>query len=350
MRTAFNAFTAFTTALTARTVEAACAAPSIHNSQPWQFEADGDELILRGVPDRALSVADPHARALYISCGAALLNVRVALRACGLDPQVRLLPHPEYPFDVLAVIRATPGQPATAGERNLFQSIWRRHTDRGPYSARPVPSMVMAGLRKSAAAEDATLRQLDRGDTAAVLRLAARAGQELARDAGHRGELRRWLNSGGDDGIPDWALPAPPQRLPSPVRDGDFLAVAPAGPAGLRARAAYERCAQLAVLTTEHDEPEDWLMAGQALQRVLLVATLNMLSASFLFHVIERDDLRDAAERSWPWPENPQMIIRLGYGAGAMPTPRRSADSVMHSAAPAFSLPAARPGTGLRAR
>jgi len=315
----------------AHTVEAAAAAPSIHNSQPWQFAANGDELLLHGVPDRALSVSDPSARALYVSCGAALMNARVALRASGLDPQIRLLPHPDYPFDVLAVIKATQGTPPTAGELNLYQSIWRRHTDRGPYSSRPIPRVVMAGLQKSAAAENATLRKLSRGDTAVVLGLAARASHELAADGDHRDELRRWLNSDAEDGIPDWALPASPQSTPSPVRHVDFLA---ASAAAGRPRAEYERHPQLAVLTTAADEPADWLTGGLALEHVLLVATLNGLSASFLSQILERDDMLEAAHRSWPWPEHPQMIMRLGYGDGAMPTPRRSLDSVMHSADP----------------
>jgi nitroreductase len=304
---------------TARIVDAACAAPSIHNSQPWQFEAAGDELRLRGVAGRALSVADPDARALYISCGAALFNARIAARRAGLTSDVIVLPHPEYPFDVLAVLKFTRGQGPSPGEAKLYGAIWQRHTNRGPYSPARIPRILVAGLQKSAVAEDATLRMLDRPDTAAVLELAADAGQELAASRAHQDELRRWIRDGADYGIPSWALPARPARAPGPVRDADLLAAAPRR----GARADYERHPQIAVLTTEHDEPADWLRAGEALQHVLLVATLNGLSASFLYQVIERDDML-GGERTWPWPEHPQMVIRLGYGHRAVPTPRRS--------------------------
>jgi hypothetical protein len=64
---------------------------------------------------------------------------------------------------------------------------------------------------------------------------------------------------------------------------------------------------------------------------VLLVATLNGLSASFLYQIIEHDDTRPAGERSWPWPEHPQMILRLGYGTPALPTPRRDLADVVQS-------------------
>ena len=199
---------------TARIVEAACAAPSLHNSQPWQFEAAGDELILRGAVDRALWVADPDARALYISCGAALFNARIAARRAGLDSDVTLLPHPEHPFDVLAVMRLTRGQDPSPGEAKLYEAIWQRHTNRRPYSPARIPRILVAGLQKSAVAEDATLRMLNRQDTAAVLDLAADAGQELAASRAHQDELRRWIKNGADDGIPPWALPDRPAAHP----------------------------------------------------------------------------------------------------------------------------------------
>jgi hypothetical protein len=316
----------FTNDLTTRIVEAAAAAPSLHNSQPWQFEAAGDELRLYGLLDRALPVADPDARALYISCGAALFNARLAARVAGLETDVSLLPHPGYPLDVLAVMRARAGRAPTTAEGKLYESIWRRHTNRRPYSSRQIPRMLIAGLQKSAEAEQARLRPLSRHDTSTVLGVAAQAGQELAADPAHQGELTRWIGDSGVDGIPSWALPAPPERTPSPVRDADLLA---ASPHVSHVRAAYERNPQVAVLTTDSDEPEDWLRAGQALQHVLLVATLNGLSASFLYHLIERDDMRQDGERSWRGPDHVQMIIRLGYGPGTFPTPRRSPADIM---------------------
>jgi nitroreductase len=309
-------------------IAAATAAPSLHNSQPWRFSVAGEELRISAAPDRALWVADPSARALYMSCGAAVFNARVAIRALGRVPQVCLLPHPAYAFDVLAVIRAVPGAPATAAERALRDSIWRRHTNRGPYSEKEIPAWVRGQLVAAAAAEHASLRQLNRADAAVVLALADEAGRELAADAEHETELRRWIGTDRSDGIPVEALPSQPACTPSPVRHGDFLA---ARPDRRRTVAAYERFPQLAVLTTETDEPADWLTAGQALEHVLLTATRHGVSASFLYQVIERDDMRedeDAAPR-WPWPEHRQMILRLGYGAPAVPAPRRDLDAVM---------------------
>src|SRR5215472_19388745 len=92
-----------------RIIEAGSAAPSIHNTQPWRFHVAADDVLeVWADPDRALSVADPRARALYLSCGAALFNVRTAIRMTGFSPLVWPLPHPVFAPLVLAVVQAEP--------------------------------------------------------------------------------------------------------------------------------------------------------------------------------------------------------------------------------------------------
>src|SRR5215472_11475636 len=129
-------------------VLAAGSAPSLHNTQPWQFSLIDDHLLLCADSDRALWVSDPTARALYISCGAALFSARVALRALGYEAQVRLLPHPEYPFTVLAVIDFAAGRSPTTAEIGLYEALWERRTNRGPFSEERVPESVLELLRQ----------------------------------------------------------------------------------------------------------------------------------------------------------------------------------------------------------
>ncbi len=319
-----------------RIVESAAAAPSIHNTQPWQFAVAADDLLeIRADPDRALWVGDPRGRALYLSCGAALLNVRTAIRMTGFNPLVWPLPQPEFAPTVIAAIQAGPGRPPTLGERELYQAIWQRHTDRGPFTAELITQSQRAALEQAASREHATLRMLTKPDAVTVLRLAAEASAELADDVDHRIELQRWIAAGNrDDGIPADALPSAPSQAPGPVR-GDLAA---ASPAVSRPTATYEESPQLAVLTTAGDEAPDWLRAGQALQRVLLTATSCGLSASFLYQSIELRDMRRESAPAWPWNENPQMVIRLGYGKEIAATPRRTVDDVLtRTAAAHFS-------------
>jgi nitroreductase len=311
-----------------RIVESAAAAPSIHNTQPWHFEVTGDDVLtLQADPDRALWAGDPHARGLYLSCGAALFNIRTAIRAIGFNPRVWPLPHPSFSPLVLAVVQAEAGRPPTSAERDMYNAIWRRHTNRAPFTGERLADSVRAVLEQAADAEFASLRMLPDRDCATVLDLAEVAASELARDIDHQAELRDWIATGSDqDGIPAASLPPRPVRRPAPVRSADFEAAAPQA---WRPEGDYEARPQLAVLTTTRDEPADWLRAGQALQRVLLTATMHGVSASMLYQIIELHDVCGDAGPSWPWPEIPQMVLRLGYGPEPAATPRRSVDDVI---------------------
>jgi hypothetical protein len=236
----------------------------------------------------------------------------------------------------MASVQLSRGRPATLGERELFGSIWQRHTSRAPFSDQRVPDAVWLALEQAASAEFALLRPLDAADAARVLQIAADAEHELAEDFDHRVELARWIGADGDDGVPAAALGSRPDRDPAPVRDFGRAAPASPLPAG-----SYEPRPQLAVLATARDDPADWIRAGQALQRVLLTATVSGLAASFLYQPIELHDMRQSTGW-WPWPECPQIIVRLGYGPSDAGAPRRRVDDVLDRNA-GTAGPAARP-------
>jgi hypothetical protein len=309
-------------------IGAAAAAPSIHNTQPWRFRVTGDLIELHGDPDRMLWVADPRGRGLHLSCGAALVNLRLAIRTLSAKPLVWPLPDPQGEPTLLASVQLQSSRPADARERELFEMIGRRHSSRAPFSARPVPDATAAELEQAAGSEFALLRALNDRDAALVLELAAAADQALETDFDHRVELSRWIGTEGDDGVPADALAyrpdAGPASGPAPVRDFGYAAPAVERPAG-----RYEPRPQLAVLSTARDEPGDWLRAGQALQRVLLTAAGHGLATSLLYQPIERHDAEHQGGSWWPWPECPQVIIRFGYGPPGPGTPRRRVEDIL---------------------
>jgi hypothetical protein len=305
-------------------IGAASAAPSIHNTQPWRFRVTGDLIEVHGDPDRMLWVADPRGRALHLSCGAALYNLRLAIRMLGAKPLVWPLPDPQGEPTLLASVQLERSRPATSGEREMFEVIGQRHSSRAPFSSRPIPHEVQIGLEQAAESEFASLRMLNDRDASLVLELAAAASQALEADFDHRVELGRWIGAEGDDGVPAGALAYRPDAEPAPVRNFGYAAPAVERPVG-----HYEPWPRLAVLSTVRDEPGDWLRAGQALQCVLLTATRSGLATSLLYQPIERHDAEHQRAGWWPWPECPQVIIRFGYGPPGTGTPRRRVQDVL---------------------
>jgi nitroreductase len=305
-------------------VRAAVAAPSMHNAQPWRFRVRrGMRVIeLHADPARMLPYADPRGRGMHIGCGAALFNLRLAAAVAGCRAAVQPFPDPDQPL-LLAAVGFAGDYRADHAERELYSAIPHRRTNRGPFGGQPLPPAVQAELAEAARREDAILHILDHDEAVRVLHLAADAECGQLADPAYRAELARWVGGQRDsDGIPDSALGPRAAAGLTPVRD-----FAPARPVPVR-YASFEATPQLAVLSTRSSAPADWLRAGQALQRVLLTAAARGIATTPLTQPLETADAWLARDpRSGI--EEPQMILRLGYGRPVPPTPRRPVGEVL---------------------
>lgn len=145
-----------------------------------------------------------------------------------------------------------------------------------------------------------------------------------AREAEQEHWTRNTKTEAPVDGIPDYAFGPRDASEHATTRDFAGTRVIPG-----RARVLFENRPQLALLSTPGDRPTDWLHAGQALERVLLTATLHQVSASFATQPLEWPDLRWILRDPVYGTGHPQMIIRLGYGPSGPRTPRRPLDQVL---------------------
>jgi nitroreductase len=95
-----------------------------------------------------------------------------------------------------------------------------------------------------------------------------------------------------------------------------------------RASERFEPYPAIAVLSTEGDTALDWARAGQALQRVLLVATLLGIATTPMSQPLEIPELgellTDTGTGRWA-----QVILRLGYAQPSVSTPRRPLADVL---------------------
>ncbi|MGW2402736.1 Acg family FMN-binding oxidoreductase [Kitasatospora sp. NPDC001664] len=314
-----------TSTLTACTTEhllvtAAAAAPSIHNTQPWRFSlAPGTgTLTVHAVPHRALPLTDPDTRALHVSVGAALCNLRAAAVHLGREPVVRLLPRPDAPGQ-LATVRLA-GRPRLGLLRHpdLYRAIWRRRSCRLPFSPTPVPESVIDELAEAARLDGAELHRPAPAESARLLRLTAAADTRNALDPGRTAEtLARAARPGDALGVPAYASGPLDAAGLLPMRSFGDPRDRPS-----RDRVPFEPEPRLLLLTTRHDLRADWLRAGQALQHVLLLLTLHGLRASMLHQALEWPDLRALMTAGHPDRCAPQMLLRIGYGPTGFPTPR----------------------------
>jgi hypothetical protein len=289
----------------ARIIEAVQSAPSIFDKRPWDVVLAGekqDRVELYTVADGAADGPSP--REVAISSGAALYNLRLAIRVAGHEPSVWMLPglDQESPLIdhlgtgrvLVASVEIMPDRtaPPTAGVQELYEAMWLRHINPGQYAPQPVPLPLLVEMEDAAAEEHGWLRILHPRQQKAILRATVRGGELAARDV------------------------------------------------------------QLMTLSTDDDRPLDWLRAGQALQHALLTGTRYSMSmgsgrgeryrsslkyrlsdfhplhrpdrvpssygvtASFLTQSLERED-QQGISRRWPWPtffnEVPQVVLQVGF-------------------------------------
>jgi len=305
----------------AAVIAMAMRAPSLHNTQPWQFRLLGNAIELRADPDRWLRHSDPHGRELMISCGAALFGLRLGLRSLGLLPVTELLPDPAQP-GLAGRVRPAGHAAMNRVEAELIAAVPHRHTHRGAFVPGEVATRLLTALAGDAAAEGAELSLVDRADVTdqlVGLTAAAAAGQRTNPEL--TAETRGWVRppgSGARDGIPAWAIAGTtadaPGRLRLPQRDFGQQGTDQPGDAPPSATA---------VLSTAGDSPADWLRAGQALHRLLLRAATRWVFASLQSQPLESPRYRREVRDLLGITGHPHLLLQFGRSNTAPATPRR---------------------------
>ncbi|WP_435886523.1 Acg family FMN-binding oxidoreductase [Streptomyces hirsutus] len=312
-------------------VHDAVAAPSMHNAQPWRFlyHRRSRTFEVRADFERAMPHSDPDTRGIHLGCGAALLNLRAAIVHEGRHPETRLLPDPADQA-LLARVRLAGPTNDESGLGALYPAIHQRHSSRHPFEERRIPGAVREALGAAARVEGAALMFPTSWHLREVLEAVQEAEARNITDRGSDQDLARWTRidapsvSTTDDGVPHYAFGPRKRGGKAPMRDF-------AGPRQVAGRDAadFEQTPQLALISTDHDRPENWLRAGQAMQRVLLLATREGLSSSFATQPLEWTDLRWPLRDPMTGTGYTQVLLRLGYGPNGPGTPRRPVAEVL---------------------
>lgn len=310
----------FPDAETLRTVLAlASRAPSVHNTQPWQWQVRAESLHLYSDATRQLPNTDPDGRDLILSCGAALNHCVVALAAVGWRARVIRLPNPADQSH-LATIALFPYS-ADSLDIALAAAIPGRRTDRRHFSSWPVPVGDIALMAARAARNGVTLCQVDDIDKLHKI-VAQSVWDHMTHD--YLVELTAWSGRYASvAGVPARNTPKPDLRAKIPGR----IFAGPALEMSSDAPAADDNAVVLA-LGTRTDDRLAQLRAGEATSVVLLTATSMGLVGCPVTEPLELADTR-AAVRSNIFGDRdfPQMLLRVGWAPinadPLPPTPRR---------------------------
>jgi nitroreductase len=275
-------------------------APSIHDTQPWQWRVGAQGLHLYADADWRGPQADAEGRDVLLSCGASLHHCVVALAALGWRAKVKRLPDAAEP-EHLAELELYP-HPASTLDVALAAAIPRQRNDWRPYSSWPVSAADLALIGARTAGAGVTTRRV-----------------ETVQDVQHVVAQAVWRHRTGHDHAGE---SAPQSERHVTFADGPHWNTAKSD-----ADAAVDNAVVLA-LGTKDDSRLACLRAGEAMSVVLLSATALGLASCALDEPLESADVRDAMHANlFNIVGVPQILLRLGWppvGADPLPsTPRR---------------------------
>ena len=301
-------------------------APSVHNSQPWQWRVGEHSLHVYSDPDLHLPHTDPDARDLMLSCGAVLNHCVVALAALGWQSKIHRLPNPDEPHHLAAI--ELHRYPATEVDITLAAAIPRRRTDRRHYSSWPVPQGDLALMGARAARAGVSLRRVDEFDS--LKNLVSQAAIRHASDYDYLAELATWSGRyGATAGVPARSTPEsdPAATIPGRAFAGAVLAQTPEVD-------PTDDNAVVIALGTAADDDISRLRAGEATSLVLLTATALGLASCPITEPLEIPETRAAVRADvFGADRYPQMLLRIGWApVNADPlssTPRRPLSEVV---------------------
>jgi hypothetical protein len=309
-------------------VHLACRAPSLHNSQPWQWVAKGARLHLYVDQSRILPSTDKSGREAHIGCGAVLDHLSVAVAAAGWTANVDRFPDPNN-VDHLASLDFSPLSLVTDGHRLRANAILHRRTDRLPFDAPRSRESLNAMLRNAVDARTVHLDVLA-DDVRPELAEASRLTESLRmHDSSYHAELNWWTGHfETSDGIPRSSLVSAAESARVDV--GRSF---PVSAHDERAAGVGQDQSTVLVLSTDEDTRDDALVCGEALSAVLLECTLAGMATCTLSHLMDLQASRHLIGTLTGRAATPQLVIRVGeahlLGEPPAMTPRRPLRDVL---------------------
>lgn len=351
-------------------------APSIRNTQPWAFRILSNNTIeLYADTSRALTVVDPDGRQLIISCGATLGYLQITINYFGYKYKTELLSaSDEKKKDkrLLAKISISGGTESVSNNNNatnkqrgnntktnllqkedgdrLFGAIPKRRTNRFRFEDRNIPGILLAGFyyivdkypqyqeqqkkqkQDEQQEEDPIwLHIVEETDTKNTLaELVAHGDNILLSDKNFVHELivstrlnknygfKRGGMLGQALGLSNLISKISPYFQISKKQDEKDCHLAATSSA-------------LAILGSYSDGVLDWINTGMALTNILLLASSENVSCSFLNQPIQvsklRPSLLDAIGKEKGFP---QILLRMGYNSHKIaPSSRRNVEEVL---------------------
>lgn len=306
-------------------------APSGHNSQPWEFSIEGDSIFIWVNKERSLSASDPLGRQLMISVGCALENLLVAADYYGFNADII------YSQGILGqghIVKVSFKKISSSNKDSghiAFQ-ILNRCTNRNEYSIQAPPALFTDKLHPLSNEEFKIDIVVDEKRRFGLADVALNAQIEIMDDDSFRKELSHYVKSnftGDKVGMPGFTLgiPAPISIFASKLIQKINLSKKTKGK---DENLLKNFTPAFIVISSAKDDRRSWIISGQLLERIWLMAERDRLSCSPLAAPVQVGEYYKEVQNILGIKFRPQVFLRLGFARkSAKHSPRFNVQDVI---------------------
>lgn len=295
-------------------VRSAAKAPSGHNTQPWLFVKEDDGICIKPDFSRALPVADPEHRELFISLGCAAETAMIAARFYGYRPALQI-----NALGTDCSIKISLQKDDTIEQPALFSYITARQTTRNLYDKNKIPAEDLMNLKQAVSESGVGVRLFSgQSELGRFSPYITEANTIQISNSNFKNELIQWMRFSEKEAMQKGdGLYTACSGVPSMGRlVGSFLLknFVTAKSENKRLLNQLEKTAAVAIFTSPIDNVKDWIKTGRAFQCFALTATKLNLSHSHLNSPCQIPAVRDKMISAFCLEGGfLQLIIRLGY-------------------------------------
>ncbi|WP_165138054.1 Acg family FMN-binding oxidoreductase [Halalkalibaculum roseum] len=306
-------------------------APSGHNTQPWLFSIESDEIHIHPDLTRTLPVVDGDNHALYISLGCAAENIILAASKVGLSGDVSISEsHDEATYLKISL------SPDVAIEKDeLFDFINRRQSTRNEYLQKQVPTEDLDALKESFELDGISMLTFTESKDFDTLQpLIIEGSNNQFKNNRFVEELVNWFRFSKSeaeergDGLWTQCMGLP--NMPSFIGNIVMKYFVSANSEAKRWKKLIGATAGFALFIAEKHDILHWVRLGRAFQRFGLTATKLGISHAHVNMPCEEPEVRQKliSELNLD-PGFPLLLIRFGYSEKMPFSFRRSVNEVL---------------------
>jgi len=309
-------------------IETARFAPSVHNSQPWEFEIIENSIIIHRSKKRVLASGDPIGRETWISIGCVLEAIVLTAKAYGIKTREPIIIKESISLEFSNLHRVN----VDSRNNNILKLIKSRYSDRSRYEKRFLKDREIERILSFKSYDSTTLNLvLNHEEISSISSLVKKGVKVALSSPDFRNELTEYVIPPlvmKKTGIPTKSL-----RIKPFIGLIELMLIKFGLNISKRANDEYKRWSNspaIVCISAAGDSKIHWINAGRTYYKSLILITDLGLSNSTSAAPVEAFDFHADIEQILGSNYRLQALYRVGYSnARPAPAPRLSTEELL---------------------